>query len=54
MRWSLGAIAWLCLTACTTVKTNNEKPIFGDHIYKYYQWADYCKRNPLDVDCGVK
>ena len=23
----------------------------GKHIYYYYQWADYCKRNPQDIDC---
>ena len=24
-------------------------------IYYYYQWADYCKRNPQDIDCrGLK
>ena len=52
MRWCLAAITWLCLTtACTTVKPNSEQPIFGKHIYYYYQWADYCKRNPQDVDC---
>jgi len=58
MRWSVGAVAWVCLTialtACST-PNNNEKPIFGKHIYYYYQWADYCKRNPQDVDCrGLK
>lgn len=53
MRWCLAAITGLCLTtACTTVKPNSEQPIFGKHIYYYYyQWADYCKRNPQDVDC---
>ena len=25
--------------------------ILGKHIYYYYQWADYCKRNPQDIDC---
>ena len=55
MRWCLAAITWFCLTACTTVKPNSEQPIFGKHIYYYYQWADYCKRNPQDVDCrGLK
>lgn len=51
MRWCLAAITWLCLTACTTVKPNSEKPVFGNNIYQYKGWIDYCQRNPLDTDC---
>lgn len=58
MQWPMGAITWFCLaialSACSTPK-NNEKPVFGKRVYYYYQWADYCKRNPQDVDCrGLK
>lgn len=51
MRWGVVGIAWLCLTACTTVKPNSEQPVFGKHIYYYYQWVEYCQRNPSDIDC---
>ena len=45
------AITWLCLTACTTVKPNSEKPVFGDQVHHYRGWTEYCQRNPLDTDC---
>ena len=51
MRWCLAAITWFCLTACTTVKPNSEKPVFGNQLYHYNGWIDYCQRNPLDTDC---
>ena len=54
MQWRMGTIKWLCLvialTACSTPK-NNEKPVFGNKIYQYKGWVDYCQRHPKDVDC---
>lgn len=54
MRWRMVTITGLCLvialTACSTPK-NNEKPVFGNKIYHYYQWDEYCQRHPKDTDC---
>jgi len=54
MRLSVGAVAWVCLTialtACST-PNNNEKPVFGNKIYQYKGWTDYCQRHPKDTDC---
>ena len=54
MQWRMGAITWLCLvialSACSTPK-NNEKPVFGNKIYQYKGWTDYCQRHHEDVDC---
>lgn len=53
MQWRMVGIAWLLLvlSACSSVQQNNSKPIFGKRVYHYYQWEDYCKRFPKDVDC---
>ena len=54
MQWRMGAIKWLCLaialTACSAQK-NNEKPVFGNKIYHYKGWTDYCQRHSEDIDC---
>ena len=37
--------------ACTTVKPNSEQPIFGNKVYQYKGWIQFCLNNPQDVDC---
>lgn len=51
MRWGVVGIAWLCLAACTAVKPNSEKPVFGNQLYHYNGWVEYCQRNSSDIDC---
>ena len=53
MQWQMVTIAWICLglMACSAVQQNNEKPVFGKRVYHYYQWYEYCQRNPKDIDC---